>query len=113
MNGDAVGRGIVGGVRCRRTPLKTGEPKKGTKTQHAQPDAVSYERSEILHDKPAGRPISKDRQEIIRFINAYKAATGKPPEKITIQRYDPKTGAHVATETYKPEDFLPKGPPKK
>jgi len=51
--------------------------------------------------------------ESFRFINAYKVTTGKLPEKITIQRYDSEMGAHVATETCKPEDVLPKGTRKK
>ena len=91
---------------AKRVNLKTGEPM-GEDTQVAQPDAVSYKRGEILDDKPAGRPIAKDRQEMIRNIEAYRQRTGHLPEKVTIVRYDPKTGAHVSTETYKPEFLLP------
>jgi hypothetical protein len=61
----------------------------------------------ILDDKPVGRPISKDRQQIIRYIEAYRAREGKLPKEIVIQRYDPKTGKPAGTETYRPEDFLP------
>jgi filamentous hemagglutinin len=68
---------------------------------------VSYKRGEILDDKPVGRPIAKDRQEIIRFINAYRQRTGSLPERIIIERYDPNTGALAGRETYSPSDFLP------
>ena len=95
----------------RKINLKTGEPI-GTDTQATQPDAVSYERGEILDDKPDGRPISKDRQEMIRNIEAYRERTGELPKKITIQRYDPQTGAPAGSESYPPEFFLPKGPKK-
>jgi len=73
----------------------------------AQPDAVSYKRGQILDDKPLGRPIAKDRQEMIRFIKAYEERTGELPKQIIIERYDPKTGAKVASEIYNPKDFLP------
>lgn len=90
----------------KRVNLKTGEPA-GDDTQVAQPDAVSYSRGEILDDKPADRPISKDRQEMIRNIEAYRIRTGTLPNRIIIERYDPKTGAHVKTEVYPPSEFLP------
>ncbi|WP_315133467.1 hypothetical protein [Achromobacter marplatensis] len=61
----------------------------------------------ILDDKPLGRPISKDRQEIIRFIDAYRESTGTQPRTIAIQRYDPKTGLPVVTELYNPNEFMP------
>jgi Domain of unknown function (DUF4157) len=93
----------------KRVNLKTGEPA-GTETQAAQPDAVSYKRGEILDDKPAGRPISKDRQEMLRNIEAYRQRTGELPKKIIVERYDPATGKHVGTETYSPSDFLPQQP---
>ncbi|WP_228029560.1 hypothetical protein, partial [Escherichia marmotae] len=63
----------------------------------------------ILDDKPLGRPIAKDRQEIIRFIDAYTQSQGSLPSRIAIQRYSPVTGRPVVTELYGPEDFLPKG----
>jgi len=90
----------------KRVNPKTGEPV-GADTQVAQPDAVSYKRGEILDDKPAGRPISKDRQEMIRNIEAYRQRTGELPTKIIIERYDPATGKHVSTETYSPSEFVP------
>lgn len=93
----------------KRVNLKTGEPA-GMETQAAQPDAVSYKRGEILDDKPAGRPISKDRQEMIRNIEAYRQRTGELPKKIIVERYDPATGKHVDTEIYSPSDFLPQQP---
>ncbi|GAA4441637.1 hypothetical protein GCM10023155_47630 [Bremerella cremea] len=61
----------------------------------------------IVDDKPLGRPIAKDRQEMIRFIEAYRQREGHLPDVIGIQRYDPKTGQAVLTELYSPNDFLP------
>jgi hypothetical protein len=90
----------------RRVDLKTGEPAVED-VQKVQPDAVSYKRGEILDDKPLGRAMSKDRQEIIRFIKAYKARTGKLPERIVIERYNPADGAPAGREVYSPKDFLP------
>ncbi|MBU7316359.1 hypothetical protein [Paenibacillus oleatilyticus] len=79
---------------------KQGRPSK--KTQKAIPDAVQGPpKGNIIDDKPLGRPISKDKQEIRRFINAYKIKYGEPPKQIIIERYDPKTGA----PTYDPNDF--------
>jgi filamentous hemagglutinin len=54
-----------------------------------------------------GRPISKDRQEIIRFIKAYEIREGNLPKTIGIQRYDPQTGQPLFTELYTPQNFLP------
>jgi hypothetical protein len=90
-----------------QTDLKTGSPVAGKGTQAAAPDAVSYSRSEIMDYKPTGRPIMKDRQEIIRFIQAFQAREGRLPAKIIIKRYDPATGALVGEETYAPESFMP------
>jgi RHS repeat-associated protein len=92
----------------KRVDLKTGEPQPGSPLQEAQPDAVSFKRKVIVDDKPAGRPLSKDRQEIIRFLEAYKKREGTYPDKVEIPRYDPQTGQYVTTETYPPEHFLPK-----
>ncbi len=75
--------------------------------QEAVPDAVSFERKLILDDKPLGRPIAKDRQEIIRFIRAYEKREGQLPDVIGVTRYDPKTGEQILTELYSPADFLP------
>lgn len=91
----------------KRVDLKTGMPQPGSPLQEAIPDAVSFPRKLILDDKPLGRPIAKDRQEIIRFIKAYEQREGHLPEVIAITRYDPKTGQQVVTELYKPSDFLP------
>ncbi|MFZ6820582.1 RHS repeat domain-containing protein [Undibacterium sp. Ji22W] len=93
-----------------RVNLKTGDAV-DARLQNAIPDAVNYERRLIVDDKPIGRPISKDRQELIRNIEAFRKREGHLPDTIAIQRYDPKTGDPVVTELYKPEDFLPK--PKK
>lgn len=91
----------------KRVDLKTGKPQPGSKLQDVRPDAVNYDKKLILDDKPLGRPIAKDRQEIIRFIKAYEIKQGHLPEKIVIQRYDPVTGKPVVTEIYTPADFLP------
>jgi hypothetical protein len=96
----------------KRVDLKTGKPDPESGYQTANPDAVDFDRGLILDDKPMGRPIAKDRQEIIRFIRAYEQSQGQLPRTIAIQRYDPLTGRPVMTELFKPSDFLPK-PPKK
>ncbi|MFZ5497238.1 MAG: FG-GAP-like repeat-containing protein [Verrucomicrobiota bacterium] len=92
----------------KQVDLRTGVPVAGKGVQKAVPDAVQYRTELILDDKPVGRLISKDRQEMIRFIRAYEARTGRLPRTIAIQRYDPATGQPVVTEIYKPSDFLPK-----
>lgn len=95
----------------KRYDLKTGEPQAGAPLQSAQPDAVDFEGGVIIDDKPLGRNIMKDRQEIIRFIKAYQQREGKLPERIEIHRYDPKDPQDLGPkviETYSPEDFLPK-----
>ncbi len=74
----------------------------------AVPDAVDFDRRLIIDDKPLGRPIAKDRQEIIRFINAYKKRESVFPKSIGIQRYDPQTGIPARTDLHSPYDFLPK-----
>jgi len=91
----------------RRVDLKTGQPQPGTRYQEAIPDAVNYKEGVIIDDKPAGRPIEKDRQEIIRFLEAFKRREGVYPKRIEIHRYDPNTEQPGGIETYKPEDFLP------
>lgn len=92
----------------KRVDLQTGKPQPGSPLQTANPDAVSYQRALIVDDKPIGRPLAKDRQEIIRFIEAYRQREGQLPSVIAIQRYDPKTGTPVVTELHSPSDFLPK-----
>ena len=89
----------------RRVRLPTGEPVHGKGYQTAKPDAVI--RDIIIDDKPVSRPISKDRQELIRFINAYQQKNNSLPRIIAIQRYDPKTGKPVYTEIYKPKEIAP------
>lgn len=66
----------------RRVDLKTGKPLPNTGFQTAVPDAVRHEARLILDDKPAGRLVSKDRQEIIRFIRAYEQSKGSLPARI-------------------------------
>jgi hypothetical protein len=90
-----------------RVDLKTGAPV-DHRLQDARPDAISYPRGLILDDKPLGRPLAKDRQEIIRFIEAYRKREGRLPDTIAIQRYDPQTGRAIRTDLHKPEEFLPK-----
>jgi hypothetical protein len=93
----------------KRVDLKTGEPQPGSPLQEAIPDAVSFKKGGlILDDKPLGRPLAKDRQEIIRAIKAYEAREGVLPNRIAIPRYDPFTGAWVRTELHRPEDLLPR-----
>jgi filamentous hemagglutinin len=100
-----------GSVRVpSRVNLLTGEPAVGSRLQIARPDAVRFSNRLILDDKPLGRALSKDKQEIIRFIDAYRSSQGQLPNTIAIQRYNPVTGQPVVTELYKPSDFLPKGP---
>ncbi len=95
----------------KRVNLKTGEPQANSGLQTANPDAARFQPSLILDDKPLGRPIAKDRQEIIRFLRAFEQREGSLPETIAIQRYDPRTGVPVHTELYKPSDFLPRKKP--
>jgi RHS repeat-associated protein len=92
----------------KRIDLRTGEPAAGSPLQTANPDAVSYSRSLLIDDKPMGRPLAKDRQEIIRNMEAYRQRQGGYPEKVVIQRYDPNTGQPVVSEIYGPSDFLPR-----
>jgi hypothetical protein len=90
----------------RRVNLKTGKPRKGTRTQTVQPDAVNFDEGLIVDLKPVGRRISKDRQQMIRYIKAFEIRTGRLPKTIQIKRYD-AFGKVVDTETYTPGDFLP------
>ncbi|MGL5086788.1 MAG: hypothetical protein ACRC68_13945, partial [Clostridium sp.] len=81
---------------------KQGRPSK--KYQRAIPDAVQGPpKGNIIDDKPLGRPISKDKQEIRRFIDAYKQKYGEAPKNIIIEIYDPKTGLSVGREIYHPD----------
>jgi hypothetical protein len=91
----------------KRVDLKTGSPQ-DLRVQQAIPDAVNFERKLILDDKPLARDIAKDKQEMIRFIEAYRTSRGELPEIIAIQRYN-AAGNPVRTDLYKPSDFLPTG----
>jgi len=93
----------------RRVDLQNGQPLPISGYQVARPDAVRFDRGVIIDDKPLGRAVSKDQQEIIRFIRAYQESQGSLPRTIAIQRYDPVTGRPVVTDLYKPSDFLPGG----
>jgi hypothetical protein len=89
----------------KRVDLKTGQPVPESGTQTARPDAVVFKREVVIDDKPIGRPLSKDQQEILRFIRAYEKQFGAPPKTIAIERYDSVTMKPVVTELYKPTDF--------
>jgi YD repeat-containing protein len=91
----------------KRVDLRTGNPIAESGYQSARPDAVRFDKEVIIDDKPMNRPIAKDQQEMIRFIKAYEQSNGVLPRTIGIQRYDPRTGAPVVTDLYKPSDFTP------
>jgi RHS repeat-associated protein len=95
----------------RRVDLRTGAPVVEKGTQTVRPDAVSFSYEVVLDDKPLTRSIVRDRQEIIRNIEAYRARTGALPRHVAIQRYDPVTLKPVHTDVYSPEFFLPKPKP--
>jgi hypothetical protein len=94
---------------ARRVDLDTGQPQPDARLQVSKPDAVNYAQGRIVDLKPLGRAISKDRQEIIRFIRAYEQREGHLPQTIEIQRYDSSMTV-VSVETYTPADFLPAVP---
>lgn len=108
VNGPITNRDGTPILVPHRVDLRTGLPQEGTALQEAVPDAVSYKRRLIVDDKPLGRPLAKDRQELIRFIRAYELREGQLPTTIAIQRYDPVTGKVVRTDIHRPEEFLPK-----
>jgi hypothetical protein len=93
----------------RRVNLQTGAPIPDAPLQQAVPDAVSYKWQVVIDDKPLGRPIAKDRQEMIRNITAYEQREGRLPRTVAVTRYDPDTGEQLFTELYSPFDFLPTG----
>ena len=70
--------------------------------QAVMPDAVKGPNKGgiIIDDKPKGRPISKDYQEMRRNVEAYEKKYGVKPNKIIIERYDPITGADAGKEEY-------------
>jgi filamentous hemagglutinin len=100
----ADGRSIL---VTKRVDLRTGEPIPESGFQVAKPDSVVFRRDlgVVIDDKPIGRPLAKDQQEILRFIRAYEAQFGAPPKTIAIERYDPITMRPIVTELYKPGDF--------
>jgi hypothetical protein len=93
----------------RRVDLNTGQPQPNARLQVSKPDAVNYAQGRIVDLKPLGRALSKDRQEIIRFIRAFEQREGHLPQTIEIQRYDATMNV-VSVETYTPADFLPAQP---
>jgi hypothetical protein len=60
----------------QRVDLKTGEAPPGATLPKTIPDAANFDRGLIVDDKPLGRPIAKDRQEIIRVIEAFRQREG-------------------------------------
>ncbi len=84
---------------------KTGHA--GEKMQGVIPDAIKGpEKGGIIYDdKPAGRPISKDFQEIGRNIEAYEKLYGEPPDEVIVVRYDKETLKIVEEKSYSPSDF--------
>jgi hypothetical protein len=90
----------------RRVDLDTGLPKPGAREQRVRPDGVDFDQDLIVDLKPEGRPLSKDRQQMIRYIRAYEIRTGHPPKTIRILRTD-ITGQIVRQEDHPPSDFLP------
>jgi hypothetical protein len=92
----------------KRVDLLNGTPAPNTSLGTVRPDAVRFSNGVIVEDKPLGRALSKDRQQIIRYINGYQQARGELPARVGIQRYDPTTGEPVMTELHSPFDFLPK-----
>lgn len=99
---DADGKPVM---VSKRVELSSGEPVSSSGEQLARPDAVNLPRRLVVDDKPLGRPLAKDQQEIMRFVRAFEESQGHPPSTIAIERYDPKTGRPVVTELYKPSDF--------
>ena len=89
----------------RRVSRKTGYADK--KMQGVIPDAIKGpEKGGIIYDdKPAGRPISKDFQEIGRNIEAYTKLYGELPNEVIIVRYDKETLKIVEEKSYSPSDF--------
>jgi hypothetical protein len=108
VNQAISGRGGDSILVPHRVDLRTGQPQAGTYLQEAVPDAVSFRRGLIVDDKPLGRPLAKDRQEIIRAIKAYEAREGSLPDRIAITRYDPKTKEFVRTDLHTADEFLPR-----
>ena len=70
--------------------MATGKPKPGTKIVASKPDAVNFKTGTILDDKPAG-DIGQHREQLFRYIRAYKEATGQMPKEIIIEFYTPQT----------------------
>ncbi len=93
---------------ARRVDLETGAAVASKGTQTVRPDGVSFGYEVVLDDKPLTRSLVKDRQEIIRNIEAYRIRTGKLPRRVAIQRYDPVTKEPVYSEIFGPEHFLPR-----
>lgn len=90
----------------KRVDLKTGEAQPGANLQKAILDAANFDRRLIVDDKLLGCPIAKDRQEIIRFIEAFRQREGVLLQTIGIKRYDPKIGVPVRTDLHLPSEFF-------
>lgn len=91
----------------KRYDLTTGEPMPDSPLMKSRPDGLSLTRDEIMDHKPIGRPVLKDQHQIIRYVKAYELKTGRLPQKILIEAYDPLTGAVVDTQEYSIQHFMP------
>jgi hypothetical protein len=90
--------------------MSTGRPLPGTKMVDSKPDAVSFARRMILDDKPAGSNIIVEhRQQMFRYIQAYRDATGQMPRQIVIEFYDTAELTPVETRVFDPMSFVPVG----
>lgn len=91
-------------IKVAKRVSKTGQESR--KRQRVILDAVQGPpKGVIVDDKPAGRNIAKDKQELRRYYDAYEEKYGEPPKEFKIERYNPLTGEHAGTETYNPEEF--------
>lgn len=78
------------------------------KMQYAIPDAVKGpDKGGIIYDdKPLGRTIGKDWQEMRRNVSAYTDAFGEPPKEVRIVPYNPETGSDHEEIVYPASDFI-------
>ena len=88
--------------------MATGKPKPGTKIVASKPDAVNFKTGTILDDKPAG-DIGQHREQLFRYIRAYKEATGQMPKEIIIEFYTPQTFEPAGRLVINPASLLPPG----
>jgi hypothetical protein len=95
-------------IRVAEKYDKAGNPIASTEYKSTKPDAVSFNRREILDDKPLGnRDPLKYRDQMIGYIRAYEVVAGSRPDRIIIQWYDPITGNLLTPSIYPSTFFLP------